>query len=752
MRRSAAGLAVTLALTAASPLLAAERWQPTPAETSQLSASVDARWTRLFGTGTLRDRATWNDLAAFAVDGLATGYAPDRVAKALEALAGLQDTDPASPTYGNVRWYKGDAKVIDRNGVEFTTRHLALAWLLYHDRLTDDQRRPLERLLKLAVTGIERHKVAISYTNIFLMKAWNQIALGQILGNAKLSATGRASLAGWLARVRASGVDEYLSPTYYAVDLENLALIENLAADPEAKTLARAGLDIVWGDLALAWYAPGERLGGPHSRDYDRLTNRGGVDDFASRAGWQARGRTPNGPYAAYAYAAPSPATSALLKGATPRFLVARAGEDQAQRLSIWQGDGARLGIATFGYGLHDNVVAANLGAGPDVPTISAFLDGRRDHYGLNRTLEAGSGHLKALHLRPFVAAAQTGPEALVLLSAQDGRPELTSLETTVILPADADYWLDGKPVDLFRKNSAWRPDPAEGAEDTAVTVAARDGRTHLSISDQNDHAGVGLAQRVAVTPGDTLTISAETQGGGAALYLNFEDGNGRLIGGETIKALKPSVTPTRQSLTATAPAGAARVKAWLYSAIANRTGLDVTDLAVERVAAGGKAEPIAGFDFHPFRADDIAVPTGATLTIRRGAAALALRPLGAWNVEGKPIQFHLVNDGLAHGALRLTAMHAETHTDARGTAALWLRVGDGLAADTDFSAFLKTSAAVKTAASRTGDAVALTANGGAGPLAVTADVAAGKRLKLEGASAADLKAAVTIDGKPLAR
>lgn len=752
MRRSLSGLAVTLALTAAPPALSAERWQPSPAETMQLSASVEARWTKLFGTGVLRDRATWNDLAAFVVDGLAIGYAPDRVARALDALAALQDTDPASPTYGNVRWYNGDAKVIDKNGVEFTTRHLALAWQLYHDRLTDAERQPLERLLKLAVTGIERHKVLISYTNIFLMKAWNEIALGQILGDTKLAATGRASLADWLARVRTSGVDEYLSPTYYAVDLENLALIENLTTDPEAKQLARAGLDIVWGDMALAWYAPGERLGGPHSRDYDRLTNRGGVDDVAARAGWTARGRMPLGPYAAYSYAPPSPATSALLKAAAPRFIVARAGEDAAQRLAIWQGDGARLGVATFGYGLHDNVVAANVGEGPDVPTITAFLDGRRDHYGLNRTLEAGSGHLKALHLRPFVAAAQTGPEALVLLSAQDRRPELTALETTVILPADADYWLDGKPVDLFRATSAWRPDPAEAAEGTAITVVARDGRTHLTISDQNDHAGVGLAQRVAVNPGETLTITAETQGGGASLYLNFEDANGRLIGGEIILALKPSPTPSRQSLTATAPAGAIRCKAWLYSAIANRADLDVTDLTVARAAPGAKPETVARFDLRPFRADDIAVPSGATLTVRRGAAALALRPLAAWNVEGKAVEFHLVNDGLAHGALRLTAMHAETHTDARGTAALWLRAGDGLISDTAFAAFQKTMAAVRTTVARTGDTIALTATGGTAPLAVTADVAAGKRLKLEGASAADLTAAVTIDGKPLAR
>ncbi|MBZ4317211.1 hypothetical protein LAM21_22620, partial [Mycobacterium tuberculosis] len=91
-------------------------------------------------------------------------------------------------------------------------------------------------------------------------------------------------------------------------------------------------------------------------------------------------------------------------------------------------------------------------------------------------------------------------------------------------------------------------------------------------------------------------------------------------------------------------------------SAMANRTDLDVTDLTVERAAPAAKPETVARFDLQPFRADDIAVPSGATLTIRRGTAALALRPLAAWGVDGKPVPFHLVNDGLAHGALRLTA------------------------------------------------------------------------------------------------
>jgi len=49
-------------------------------------------------------------------------------------------------------------------------------------------------LIDFSVEGIARHRVRVSYTNIYLMKIWNCIALGESTGRAELAAHGYAML------------------------------------------------------------------------------------------------------------------------------------------------------------------------------------------------------------------------------------------------------------------------------------------------------------------------------------------------------------------------------------------------------------------------------------------------------------------------------------------------------------------------------------------------------------------------------
>lgn len=729
------------------PLSAAEpgSWQPDTAERTLLAERVDARWARVFPDGAPRPRATWQDFAGLALDGLAAGAAPDRVERALEALAALQDTDPKSPAYGNVRWYHGDEKVVDRNGVEFATRHAVLAWILYRDRLTAGQRKPLEGLLRLARVGIAGHRVAVSYTNIFLMKTWNMIALGEQFGDARLAEEGVANLRQWIAFTARAGITEYLSPDYYNVDLENLALIANLSANEEARALARRGLDIVWTDVALNWYRPAGRLAGPHSRSYDRLFNTGGLDGFAARAGWGGAGRRPLGPYAAYAWSPPSAAAGRWLDAPRPRFVSARFGEEPHQRYSHYIGDAVSIASAESNASLHDNALVINLGGGRDVPAITAFVDGRRDHYGMIRTLEKGSGHMKALHLKTFIASAQNGPEVLFLASAKDGREEVTAQETVVTLPADADFWLDGRPLDVFRAVSAWTPEPAPDGERTTLATVRRDGRIEVTVADRDASAGVGLAHYAPARPGSAYRLRATVQGGPVSLYLNFLDADRRLIGRESIKGVAGGPAFSAHVHEAVAPAGTAWCKAWLYSPIAARSEVAVRDLRFEDVA-GGKV--LAGFDFQEPVAQEIAVPAGATLVVRRQGAAAALRPVGAWDVERRPVPFVLVNDGLKHRALRLTATHSPARTEGRGAAALWAYAVEGLEGEAAFAAFLDKVQGVKSGAAREGDEIDVRANG----LRLVADIARERRLVREGMAPTDPDAALSVDGKAVER
>ncbi len=430
------------------------------------------------------------------LDGLAVDTAPERIERAVAALADLQDTDPASKSYGNVRWYHGDASVVDRNGVEFTTRHAMVAWILLRERMAERPRQRLESFLRLARTGIVNHKVSVAYTNIYLMKAWNLIALGERFGDPKLADEGYSHLRQWLAFTARVGITEYLSPDYYTVDLENLALIANLAQSDEARALARRGLDIVWTDVALNWYRPAKRLGGPHSRSYNRLFNAGSLDAFVARAGWASGdlGRR-FGPFAAAAWFPPSTIARQWWDAPRPRFITARFGEAPHQRYSHYLGNNVSVASAESTYSLHDNALQMiNLGSGRGVPVINAFMDGRRDHYGLNRTLEAGSGHMKALHLKPFIASVQNGPEILFVAAATDKREELTAQETVVTLPADADYWLDGHPLDIFRAVSAWTPEPIPDGDRTATAIERRDGHIEVALTAMPKRPASGLS------------------------------------------------------------------------------------------------------------------------------------------------------------------------------------------------------------------------------------------------------------------
>lgn len=746
--------ALAVAFFVARAGVAAERWAPTPAQLEALEASVDAQWRRIFVDDKPRVRTDWSSLSSFVLGGLATNHRPDRVATAIRALAALQDTNAGSATYGNVHWYVGDERLVDRNGVQFTTRHMAIAWLLFADRMTPEQREPLRGLLDLARTGIARHQVSISYTNIFLMKAWNLIALGQIFGDAEAGARGTGMLRDWLARVRAVGIEEYLSTGYYAVDIENLGLIENLAGDATARDLARQGLDIVWAEIARHWYAPGQRLGGPHSRTYDRLYGRGAVHALVARAGWlgdgapAARGATD--PFRALAYAPPSADAAGWLTAPFPRFVRGTAGDGRA--FAAYHGPSLYVGSADASYGYEDSPLTAILGAGFEMPTISFAMDGRRDYFGRERIVEAGSGHHKSLHLRPTIASAQRGSEVLLLGAARNARAEDDSMSSTVILPADAEFHLDTRRLEIFVARSKWQIDPPVQRDRTAVDVVSGGNRVELRIDDRSGTQGIGVMQLLPVEAGDRITLSADLAGGPIALYLNFVDAAGQVIGGENVRSVRPDPTLFgRFDVAATAPAGSVRVKAWLYSSIAAQTSVRVRDLHVDRARTPDPARRIAHFDFVTHRHDAIEVPTGATLFVRRGDAALAIRALGVWDTNGSPAVFRLVNDGLEHGALRLTATQAETRGHGQGVTALWLLGAEEVGAPAAFDAFRARATAIRTRVVRDGEHVRLDSSGAAGDLGFVYDLARNRYVARTGVPDRP-GGAVVIDGRTLAR
>ena len=396
----------------------------------------------------------------FALEAAGNDWNPTAVEEALRLGRAMQDTDPTSPTFGNYRWRKNDAAVSDLNAVEFATELSALLRLEYAERLTPAARDLLDAMHRDALVGMKNHSVGPGYTNIYLKKTFNHLALGRMYGD-EIEETGRGMWAAWLANVRTDGLREYTSPTYYGVTLDALALIRRCARDDTIRSAAERALVLVWSSIAANWFAPAERLCGPHSRDYDYLFGRGYCDEHLADAGWLSAPPRPDGggwlagvPHGtlrvlreARRWEPPAALREGPL-GTAPRFVVQRFNHAPWGRATNWVSRSCSIGVAGECVGPEDKTLVINLPGDRTTPNVTVVFDGRGDPYGRLRQPVGYDGHHKAHHLKPFVIASQRGPRVTaawyfdpVRLPPGARDVPLDCLHAHLILPADADIW-----------------------------------------------------------------------------------------------------------------------------------------------------------------------------------------------------------------------------------------------------------------------------------------------------------------------
>ncbi|MCY3022667.1 MAG: hypothetical protein NTW87_27120 [Planctomycetota bacterium] len=417
---------------------------------------LDKRWASFQDLKPRRFGA--RDLFSFALSATAADWHPERVERAFELAAQMQDRDPKSKTYGNLKWYWGDEKVDDLNAVEFCMHQGVLIRMLYADKLSAKGKEQLDELLRLGVEGVKRRGVKPGYTNIFLMHVWNLVAIGETTGRAELAQEGCQALDDWLRYTWKNGIPEYLSPTYYGVDLDCLGLLARHAKNEQARKNAEAALRLFWTDIAANWYEPSQRLGGAHSRDYDYLTGHGYLDKHLRCAGWMPGPAAPVGGAKSPAQQpasvfdglctwVPPPEIRAQLAKDLPRVICQRWGEKSWEYSVHYLGRTLSIGSAGACKGPEDKAFVINLPGDPKTVVCSFVMDGRGDPYGVNKAV-TGGGHMKSHHLTPFFTSVQRGAEALLLASdnsksRKSGSVEwqLTMLLSHLVIPAEAQLW-----------------------------------------------------------------------------------------------------------------------------------------------------------------------------------------------------------------------------------------------------------------------------------------------------------------------
>jgi hypothetical protein len=457
----------------------------------------------------------------FALEAAGNGWNPQAVEESLRLARSMQDLDPASREFGNFRWRLGDAAVTDHNAVEFAVQLTSLLRLASADALTPAARDSLDAIHRDALVAIQRHAVKPGYTNVYLMKTWNLLTLGQ-LGDAEAARTGELAWRGWLDHTARHGITEYSSPTYYGTDLDSLGLIARHAGDPRIRRESEAALAFIWTGIAANWFSPAERLAGPHSRDYDYLFGRGYLDEHLHASGWltsplrtEPAGWLPGAPREhlrvfrdACRWDPPADLRDGPL-ARTPRFVIQRFNSEPWARSTNFIGETLAIGVAGECRGPEDKSLAIHLPGGPATPNVTLVIDGRDDPYGRRKEPVGHGGQSKAHHLRTFLVSSQRGPRITAAWMFDPAVPafkadpdDLPCLRAHLLLPADAEVWT----ADALIADAATLPGDAVffiRMHDAVVAfrslLAATDGSAPRDWRLRTDAAKLG-AQRLTAT------------------------------------------------------------------------------------------------------------------------------------------------------------------------------------------------------------------------------------------------------------
>lgn len=202
----------------------------------------------------------------------------ETAARAISAVVGCQLVDPGAPWHGTFARFREfpepqpgavEYAGFDPNWRQFVGTGFALALILAGDDLPPTTVDAMLAAIALAVDGEPPERVAVTYSNIALMRAWLEVQAGDLLERPELTRRGE-ELAGRLVDRfdRHGTLDEWNSPTYYGIDLYALVLWRAHSPSPRLRTWGGRLEAELWADLAPWYHAGLGNLAGPYTRAY----------------------------------------------------------------------------------------------------------------------------------------------------------------------------------------------------------------------------------------------------------------------------------------------------------------------------------------------------------------------------------------------------------------------------------------------------------------------------------------------------
>ena len=212
---------------------------------------------------------------SYALNLLDTGK-PENLTRAvaiLRKVLSLQDTNPASKTYGLWSWYLEEPlekmRTPDFNWADFGATTLLQVTRDHRARLPADLARAVDASIVHCLRCIKKRNSPPSYTNIAVLGSYATLIGGETLNLPEFLNYGRERLKRFYEYTLENGTfEEYNSPGYTMLALRELTRIKADTTDPESQKIIDSLLRTAWTEVARHFHAPTRLWAGPHSRCY----------------------------------------------------------------------------------------------------------------------------------------------------------------------------------------------------------------------------------------------------------------------------------------------------------------------------------------------------------------------------------------------------------------------------------------------------------------------------------------------------
>lgn len=248
-------------------------------------------WTQVYNSEDGFDTTLYYD---FIIEATECGWDENYIAWTIEKFASVQ-VQSGEQTGRVPRYLKeGNQDYSDANNIEFALQLACVALLRYYSNWTADTRAAFDSFIDKAVCALWKHdNVAVTYSNIYIMRVWNLIALGENLPSSRtwgaglgltpatIAAKGYEYLNNFLTQTATYGIHEFNSPTYTGVQAECIGFLAAFTKNAAARAKAEKLRDYLSLAIAGNYYMPAHSASGPMSRCYYRGASGGKVDQMA---------------------------------------------------------------------------------------------------------------------------------------------------------------------------------------------------------------------------------------------------------------------------------------------------------------------------------------------------------------------------------------------------------------------------------------------------------------------------------------